>query len=83
MPKKSAKEAFVESILRRMSVEDKVGQCITFEFTGTVITEGLRRKIQELRCGGLRATPHVHEALPYGVRKSQEGDTQRRSPWAG
>lgn len=83
MSTKPKKEAFVESIVRRMSIEDKIGQCITFEFTGTRITPGVRNKVLKLRCGGLRATPHVHEALPYGVRKSKEGDTQRRSPWAG
>ena len=76
-------EAFVESILRKMSLEDKVGQCLTFEFTGTRVTPALRNKILNLRCGGLRATPHVHEALPYGQRKGAEADTQRRAPWAG
>lgn len=83
MARKPSKEAFIESIIKKMSLEDKVGQCITFEFTGTRVTPGLRKKIVNLRCGGLRATPHVHEALPYGVRKGSEGDTQRRSPWAG
>ena len=73
----------VESILSRMSIDDKIGQCLTFEFVGTRITAGLRDKILKLRCGGLRVTPHVHEALPYGVRRGKAGDVQRRAPWAG
>jgi beta-N-acetylhexosaminidase len=83
MAKKMSREAFVESILEKMSLDDKVGQCLTFEFHGTVLTPVLRNKILNLRCGGLRATPHVHEGLPYHLRKGREGDIQRRSPWAG
>jgi beta-N-acetylhexosaminidase len=64
-----------------MSLLDKVGQCVTFEFTGSCVSPGLRHKILALRCGGLRATPHIREAVPTGVRKA--GDVQRRAPWAG
>lgn len=81
--KLSRREKFVESILNKMTLDDKVGQCLEFEFTGTVTTPALRDKIVKLGCGALRATPHVHEALPYHLRKGQAGDVQRRAPWAG
>src|ERR1039458_7691952 len=83
MAKKLSQGQSVESIIRRLAVDDKIGQCLTFEFHGTVVTPALRYKIAKLGCGGLRATPHVHEGIPYGLRKTKEGDTQRRSPWAG
>lgn len=83
MPRKASREGFVDSIIKKMTLDDKVGQCLEFEFHGTVTTSMLRNKIVKLGCGALRATPHVHEGLPYHLRKGQAGDIQRRSPWAG
>ena len=49
----------IDAILGRMSLEEKVGQCFTLNFTGCKIRSYHRRYVNEFFCGGLRVTPHV------------------------
>ncbi|MGQ9662927.1 MAG: glycoside hydrolase family 3 protein, partial [Kiritimatiellia bacterium] len=42
-----------------MDLQDKVGQGLVCNFTGTVIEPYHVRFIREFRCGGLRVTPHI------------------------
>ncbi len=60
-----------------MSPDQKIGQLITYEFVGFRIRSDIYRKIEELHCGGLRITPHVHEAIPYKERFEQGKKQQR------
>jgi len=48
----------IDRIVGRMTLEEKVGQCMTLAFYGTVITSEVVDLIENLHCGGLRLTPH-------------------------
>ena len=52
--------ADVDRIIGRMTLEEKVGQCMTLGFYGTVITSEVVGLIEKLHCGGLRLTPHIN-----------------------
>ncbi len=80
----SEKERFVEDLLSRMSLDEKVGGCITFEFCGTRIDGHAYDKILRHHCAGLRITPHIYTEEPYGSRLLTGGEVvQRTSPYAG
>jgi beta-N-acetylhexosaminidase len=49
----------IDRLIGAMSLRDKVGQCLTMNFTGYEITAYERRFVEEFRCGGLRVTPHI------------------------
>jgi len=48
------KREFVERILKRMTLEQKIGQCIVVGMSGTVITNDLREAITRYHCSGIR-----------------------------
>ena len=48
------RQEFVEKILSRMSLEQKIGQCIVVGMSGTVITNDLREAITRYHCSGIR-----------------------------
>ena len=77
------KEKVVGDVLGRMSLEEKVGGCITFEFCGTRVESHAYDKILRHQCAGLRITPHIYTEEPYGTRLLTGGDRiQRISPYA-
>jgi len=79
----SGKEQFIKDLVSRMSLEQKVGGCITFEFCGTRITPNEYRKINDFHVAGLRITPHIFTEEPYGFRHDAKGAvTQRLAPYA-
>lgn len=78
----SNKESYIESLLGQMSLEQKVGQCITFEFCGTRIDSNAYDKILRHQVGGLRVTPHIYTEEPYGSRLVAGAELQRLSPYA-
>jgi beta-N-acetylhexosaminidase len=64
-----------EKLLNELTVEQKIGQCITSGFAGTVITDDLVQSIEQLHCGGLRLSPYsnnfeykVREKIPFRFR---------------
>jgi beta-N-acetylhexosaminidase len=68
------RETFIEGIVSRMSLEQKVGQCFTIHWGGSMITPYVVEAIQKLHVGGLRVTPfgqnsrrgkHYHQSLSY------------------
>jgi len=78
-----SKEQFIKDLISRMTLEQKVGGCITFEFCGTRITPNEYRKINEFQVAGLRTTPHIFTEEPYGSRHDASGAvTQRLAPYA-
>lgn len=71
-PKK--REQFINNILSKMTMEQKVGQCFTIHWGGSIITPYLLEAIERLHIGGIRVTPfgqnsrrgkHYHQSLSY------------------
>jgi beta-N-acetylhexosaminidase len=54
--------ADVDRLVAEMSLDQKVGQCMTLAYYGTTITTEVIDRIEKLHCGGLRVTPHVNSA---------------------
>jgi len=78
----SDKQSFIDNILGQMSLEQKVGQCVTFEFCGTRVDSHAYDKILRHQVGGLRVTPHIYTEEPYGSRLVAGAEMQRLSPYA-
>jgi beta-N-acetylhexosaminidase len=77
------KEQFIKDLISRMTLEQKIGGCITFEFCGTRITPNEYIKINDYHVAGLRTTPHIFTEEPYGGRHDASGAvTQRLAPYA-
>ncbi len=55
------RDAFVSKKLESMSLEEKVGQCLTFTWRGTILTPSGIEQITRLHCGGLCLEPYALE----------------------
>ena len=55
------RDAFVSQTLAGMSLEEKVGQCLTFTWRGTMLTPSGIEQITRLHCGGLCLEPYALE----------------------
>ncbi len=53
---------FIEGLLGKMSLEEKVGQCFTFSWRGSIITPSVKALIEKLHVGGLRIEPYTAES---------------------
>ncbi len=63
-------ESEIDKIMGRLSLQDKIGQCLTLNYLGWQITPFHRRFVNEFRCGGLRVTPHISASNDtYHIRK--------------
>ena len=71
-PKK--REAFVNDMLTKMTLDQKVGQCFTIHWGGSMVTPYVMEAVEKLHIGGLRVTPvgqnsrrgqHYHQSLNY------------------
>ncbi|MBN2102735.1 glycoside hydrolase family 3 C-terminal domain-containing protein [bacterium] len=56
-----ARETFISKILAKMSLEEKVGQLLTFTWRGTMLTPSGVEQITRLHCGGLCLEPYALE----------------------
>ena len=68
------REKFVQSIVDKMSLDQKVGQVFTIHWGGSMITPYVAEAVEKLHIGGLRVTPfgqnsrrgqHYHQSLNY------------------
>ena len=48
------REPWIESLLGKMSLEQKIGQCVVVGMSGTVITNDLREAITRFHASGIR-----------------------------
>lgn len=48
------KDPWIESILDKMTLEQKIGQCIVIGMSGTIITNDVREAILRYHCSGIR-----------------------------
>ncbi len=72
-------EQRVDHVLGRMTLDEKVGQCLTQSWRGSLITPSVVETITKLHAGGLRIEPYTTEAttgMAYGKAST-------RSPGAG
>jgi len=51
------KKIFIDDIIKKMSVKQKIGQCIVVGMSGANITNDLREAIVRYECGGIRTSP--------------------------
>lgn len=49
----------IDTILGRLSLQEKIGQCLTLNHSGASITSYEKKYVAEFFCGGLRMTPHI------------------------
>jgi len=49
------KNEFVNGLVEKMSIEQKVGQCFVIGFCGTVVTPKILKRIREIKPAGIRA----------------------------
>lgn len=68
------REAFVNDLLSKMSLDQKIGQCFTIHWGGSFVTPYVMEAVEKLHIGGLRVTPfgqnsrrgqHYHQSLNY------------------
>ena len=68
------REAFVSKLLAKMTLDQKVGQCFTIHWGGSMVTPYVMEAVEKLHIGGLRVTPfgqnsrrgqHYHQRLNY------------------
>src|SRR5216117_3334780 len=48
------KEAWIEDLLGKMSLEQRIEQCVVVGMSGTIITNDLREAITHFHCSGIR-----------------------------
>lgn len=53
---------FIDNLLNKMTLEEKVGQCFTFSWRGSIITPSVKALIEKLHVGGLRIEPYTAES---------------------
>lgn len=61
MSKEKERDTFVSKKLAKMSLEEKVGQLLTFTWRGTVFTPSGIEQVTKLNCGGLCLEPYAVE----------------------
>lgn len=60
-----ADEAWIDDLLGRMSLRQKIGQCFTVGFMDTFPRPDVLIAIRELHCGGLRLVPWERQGSSY------------------
>jgi beta-N-acetylhexosaminidase len=61
MAKEKERDKFVSKQLSKMTLEEKVGQVLTFTWRGTVFTPSGIEQVTKLHCGGLCLEPYAVE----------------------
>ena len=51
------RDTYIKNTLEKMTVQQKIGQCIVVGMSGTVITNDLREAITRYHCSGVRLSP--------------------------
>ena len=59
---------FIRALVSRMSMEQKIGQCLVFGMSGTIITSDLLNTLTRFHIGGLRLSPFAR-LFAYGTDK--------------
>lgn len=59
------KDNFIQDIIEKMTIEQKIGSLFTFGFCGTTITPINREAILKYHCGGFRISPAIKNFGSY------------------
>ena len=72
------KTEFINNIINKMTIEQKIGQCVVVGMSGTVITNDLREAITRYHCSGIRLSPFSNSFKYFSDSKAKkqvlEGD---------
>jgi len=71
-----------EQALGRLTLDEKIGQCLTQSWRGAVVTPSVVELIERLHVGGLRIEPYTTEAATRGYY-GLKADTRGFQPPAG
>ncbi len=63
---------FIESIISKMNVQQKIGQCVVVGMSGTTITNDLREAIVRYHCSGVRLSPFTRIFRYFSDDKAKE-----------
>lgn len=66
------KTEFINSILTKMTIEQKIGQCVVVGMSGTQITNDLREAITKYHCGGIRLSPFARMFKYFSDSKAKQ-----------
>ncbi len=59
-PASMRSEKDIAKVIRKMTLDQKVGQCMTMAYFGTLIDDKVTERIEKYHAGGLRITPHIN-----------------------
>ena len=68
------KKAFIKSIVDRMTLQQKIGQCVVVGMSGTVITNDLREAITRYQCGGIRLSGFSRLFRYFSDDRAKQGE---------
>jgi len=60
----------IPQIVKNMTLEQKIGQCLTFGFSGSIITDDLLEAMEICHCGGFRLSPYSNN-FEYKIKSDQ------------
>ena len=63
-------KAEVRRIVESMTLDQKVGQCLTFGFSGGIVTDDFIECFERFHCGGLRLSPYSNN-FEYKVKSKK------------
>jgi beta-N-acetylhexosaminidase len=68
------KDPWIESILDKMTLEQKIGQCVVVGMSGTIITNDLREAILRYHCSGIRLSSFTRMFKYFSDEKAKKQD---------
>jgi beta-N-acetylhexosaminidase len=68
------KDPRIENILKEMTLEQKIGQCIVIGMSGTMITNDLKEAILRYQCGGMRLSPFTRMFRYFSDSRAKKQD---------
>lgn len=68
------KEQWIEDLLGKMTLEQKIGQCVVVGMSGTVITNDLREAILRYQCSGIRLSGFARMFRYFSDEKAKKQD---------
>jgi beta-N-acetylhexosaminidase len=67
-------EPWIEDLVGKMSLEQKIGQCVVVGMSGTVITNDLREAITRFHCSGIRLSGFTRMFKYFSDEKAKKQD---------